>query len=131
MSCLKINRNIIIKYALYFLAACLLILLILSVKGFDELKDYCDAFFIGGFTFFAVGGLSFVNKQGGYDMFSYSAYYIFKSIGSADKNRKYRDYKEYIDKKSSLRSQNKFSYLPFIFIGLILIIIAIILFFLI
>ena len=86
-----------------------------------------DAFFIGGFIIFGIGGLAFIASTGFFDTLSYgfiSIWYLF--IKWTYKKGEHEKYYDYVERKRELREKKKdraFS-LYIILVGIFLIIIA-------
>lgn len=96
----------------------ILVLIVLFIKGFNEIRNYSDAFFVAGFIMLSIGGLVWVGNNGGFDSFSYSASYI---TGRATK---YDGYHDYINEKKQIRSKKKLSFLKFIICASVLLFIS-------
>ena len=87
-----------------------------------------DGLFLAGFFVFIIGLLSYVNNEGFFDSISYGFSVIPYSL-NIKKEKKYKDLYEYKEKKEKNRKENKLSPLGYIFISLIFLLIALILYF--
>ena len=93
-----------------------------------SLIDVVNGFFIGGAFLIGVAGLSVVTRYGSFDTFAYA----FSTLGYKyipNVNRKYEDLYDYKQKKNEKRIENRFSYLPYLVAGIILVLIALICYF--
>lgn len=115
------------KYIRLVITSVLLILVVLSIEGFNYLFAYMDAFFIAGLFMFACGGLSLINNEGMFDLFSYSGQYIVRKITGKELNR----YAEYVNEKQLVRKEKKYTNFSYFIVGAVLFLIAIIISFLI
>ena len=76
---------------------------------------------------FACGGLSLINNEGMFDLFSYSGQYIVRKITGKELNR----YAEYVNEKQLVRKEKKYTNFSYFIVGAVLFLIAIIISFLI
>ena len=77
---------------------------VMFIKGF-HLIGFLDGLFITGFTLITVAGLIWVIRNGGFDMFGYSGYYVFNH-----KSKKYSSYLDYQEKKNEERQKEQADY---------------------
>lgn len=94
----------------------------LVYNGWKTIVAYIDSTFISGVVLLCVSGLSFVGNQGTYDIFSYSFGKIFKKVKEAN-------YYDYVDHKNLERKKKVLSPLSYLFVGLFVIIISLVLLF--
>ena len=87
----------------------------------NELINYINGSFVGGFVLIGVGGLSWCASVGAYDMFSY----MFTKRGPNGYKPTLYDYSQ---AKREKCKQNKLSFLPYIVVGAVFVIISLILF---
>lgn len=111
------------KYLVSLVIMVLLIISILSSKGYNLLINYCNAFFISGALFIGIGCLSILTNFGAFDVFSYSGRYVVNRIRNVDVER----YPEYSENKKEKRKKFRFNFVPYMVLGLIALIVAIIL----
>lgn len=95
----------------------------LSIKGFNYLVNYCNAFFIAGALFIGIGLLSIVTNFGTFDIFSYSGRYVINRI----KNVSVERFPEYTDNKKEKRKKLKFEFVPYMVLGVLCLLVAIVL----
>ena len=103
----------------------LMALLVLIIKGFDKAINYCYAFFISVMLIVCVGWLSFVSNCGAFDIFGYSFKTIKDSL-TKEGIREYQNMNEYVESKKVKRTKEKLYFLPYIIIGGIFFLMAII-----
>lgn len=95
-------------------------LLVLFLKGFDHLLYYVDAFSVAGAISVLFGMLLWVTAAGAFTTFGYA----FSTFSS---ERKYKDLYEYTAAKEERRSKQKKTYMPFIVVGFVFLMISFIL----
>lgn len=88
--------------------------------SWTRVDSYMDGCFIGGFALIAIGGLSWINNLGGFDIASF--YIRRKNIGERKE-----DYYEYGERRKEERSRNKLTFLPYIIVGSLYLIASLIL----
>lgn len=94
----------------------------LSIKGFNYLVNYSNAFFIGGALFVGIGLLSIVTNLGTFDIFSYSGRYVINRIKNVDVDR----FPEYCENKKEKRKKLKFEFVPYLVLGIFALLVAVI-----
>ena len=113
---MNISKNKIIQSIVIGISMVLLLSLF-RINDFTVLF-LADCIFVAGVFLLGFTGLTFVSREGGYDMFGYSFYYVFKG-----RSKKYNDFKEYKDQKDIKRKKEKFDF-SMILVGIIFIIIS-------
>ena len=106
-------------------------LIYIILNGFDNIIYYCDACFISGFIIISISILSVLSYFGAFDTISYS-FYAFSRAFTKEKElgeKKYKDLVDYVEKKKNTRKKFAYSFLPYVYSGLLFMIAAIILFF--
>lgn len=111
------------KYLVSLVIMVVLIISSLSMKGFNLLVNYCNAFFIAAALFIGIGFLSILTNLGTFDVFSYSGKYVANRI----RNVNIEKYPEYTENKKEKRKKFRFNFVPYMVLGLIGLIVAIIL----
>lgn len=112
-----------LKYVVAIFVSIVIILIVLSSKGFKHLVSYCDGLFISGGVLIGVGLLSLLASYGSFDIFSYSGKYVYNKI----KNKSVERYPEYSKNKALNREKAQFGYIPYLVVGIMEIIISAIL----
>ncbi|MCR5349229.1 MAG: DUF3899 domain-containing protein [Bacilli bacterium] len=111
-------RNHWVKFIVAFLIAFANLAIFNSAAGsWTALISYCDGAFIGGASVVFIGGLSWVNSLGGFDLASY--YFGRKKTESG-----FEDYYQYVDRKKETRREDRFGFLPYLIVGVLYIIVA-------
>ncbi|HPX70525.1 MAG TPA: DUF3899 domain-containing protein [Bacillota bacterium] len=90
---------------------------VLAVRGADLLFYYVDAVSVGGAVVMFSGLLQLVHYLGVFDIFGYS-------FSMLKKQRRYRDFYEYSDAKREKRHCGEWYFMPFITVGVVLLIIG-------
>lgn len=103
----------------------LLIAIFLIIKGFNNIINYCNAFFVGGFAMFCIGCFSWLSNVGTFDIFGYS-WKTVKSSFSKSLKREYNSMYDYSESKRMKRESEKYNFLSYFIAGGIAIIVAII-----
>ncbi|MEG1565793.1 MAG: DUF3899 domain-containing protein [Bacilli bacterium] len=85
----------------------------------------CNCFFFVGSLVFAMLGLAFVNRTGIFDVVGYSFNSLFMSF-KHDAPKKFQDAYHYKEYKKKKRSFNPLPYLPYLLLGGISLIIALV-----
>lgn len=119
----KIFLHSPIKYLVSLVMVALIVVLALSIKGFNYLVNYANGFFIAGALLIGVGLLSICNNLGTFDIFGYSGKYVINRI----RNVNVEDFPEYTENKKEKRKKIRFEFVPYIVVGLFSLIVAIIL----
>lgn len=112
-----------IRFIVAFVIALGLLFLYVGLRGaeaWSALVFYSDGAFIGGFSAILIGGLSVVNGFGGFDMASY--YFRRRQIGPGQKEDLY----QYSTRKAEARKANRLAFLPYVIVGAIFVIFAIV-----
>lgn len=115
----KIKYIILISMSIVILVA----MLFIAEDGFKRVAAYQDAFFVASLFMLGFGGLSALGNLGTFDIFSYSGKYVFNRMRGKSVER----YHEFIENKSETRKTNKYGFGPFIVMGLLWMIVALIL----
>ena len=108
------------RYLVGLLLAAALVLVSLFIRGFDHLIYYVDSFGIAGGAVFLIGMLQLVSYWGAFDTFGYS-------FSSFRHKSRYEDLYEYTVKKQESRRVNELTFMPFIVVGLVFLLICLIL----
>jgi len=90
-------------------------------KTWAQLFGYCNGFFISGGSLLCIGVLVFCSNQGAFDIFSYLV--RRKKLDSGA----HEDLYQYSTRKKEERSKTSDSFVPYLFIGGIYLVIAVIL----
>lgn len=106
----KVFLHSVKKYILLFFISLGLVLLGLSLNGFDVPIYYVNSFFFAGFAMVCIGGLSIINYFGGYDFMSYAF-----SKRNPDGTRV--EYSAYISNKIEKRKTKTLPFGPYFVIG--------------
>ena len=93
------------------------VLLVLFLRGFDLLIFYVDAFSVAGGLSILFGLLLLVASEGAFNIFGYS----FSALRA---DRKYKDLYEYTVAKEKKQENQKKTFVPFIVVGFIFLIIS-------
>ncbi len=109
------------RYLIALAIATSITLIYLFTRGFKILFYYLDAFSIAGAVTFLIGCLSLVTFLGGFDTFGYG----FSSMRRGA-NRKYEDLYDYQTKKRELRKTKKWTFVPYMVVGIIFLLVALI-----
>ena len=107
-----------VKYILCLFYSLLVIAFYLASYGIT-LFNFIDASFIAGFSLVCVGGLSFCAQQGTFDIFSYS----FSKKGTPGHRITFYDYQQ---GKIEKRKKATFCFVPYLVVGVFLIIVTVI-----
>jgi uncharacterized membrane protein len=99
-------------------------IVLMLIRGFSTIV-FADGLFLAGAFMMGIAGLNFVSREGGYDMFGYSFYYVFKN-----KSGQYKDYKDYQEKNLLKKKKNKFDF-SLLITGVIFVLISLIIYFII
>lgn len=102
-------------------AILIFVLDLINVGRFDQFGSYCSAFGISAFFQLLLAGLAFVGNQGAFDIFGF--YPSRKRV-----NGKKENYREFVERKNKDRELTKFGFMPYIFVGLILLFFSLIFF---
>jgi len=89
------------------------------INGWNVLMNYVDAFFIAGASNILIGGLAWIGNTGAYDIFGY----VF-----ARKRPNITCLYDYTESKREKREKSKFSFIPWIVVGVFFLLISIILY---
>jgi len=108
------------RYLAAFLISFGIGLTILIINGFDKLIYYVNAFSVGGAITFLVGLLALLSSLGAFDTFGYAF--------STFRKRRHKDLYEYTLAKNEKRSLNRFTFVPYLVVGLLIFIVGMILF---
>lgn len=87
-------------------------LLVLYLRGFEQLMFYVDAFSVAGAVSVLFGMLLWVASAGAFSTFGYA----FSTLRS---ERKYKDLYEYTVAKEEKQAKQKKTYMPYILVGLV------------
>lgn len=98
------NKETFVKYFIKFSIGIMVAVVLMTIKGF-YLTVFADGLFLAGAFMMGIAGLSFVSREGGYDMFGYSFYYVFKG-----RSGQYRDFKDYQEKNIVKRKENRYDF---------------------
>ena len=115
------KKEILNKYFIKMTIGIMVATLFMLIKGFHILV-FCDGLFLAGAFMMGIAGLNFVSREGGYDMFGYSFYYVFKR-----KSEQYVDYKDYQDKNNAKRKRKCFDF-SLLFSGIFLVLLSFLIF---
>lgn len=118
----KIFLHSPMKYLISLGIMICVIIVFLSIKGFNYLVNYSNAFFIGGALFVGISLLSIVTNLGTFDIFSYSGRYVINRIKNVDVDR----FPEYCDNKKEKRKKLKFEFAPYLVLGVFALLVAVI-----
>lgn len=119
------------KSLVIFVIGLIISLIYLCTNGFNSAISYCNAFFISGFIIIAISILSTLSYFGAFDTISYS-FYSLGRVFTKEKEmgeKKYKDLVDYVEKKKATRKKFLYSFLPYVYSGLIFMLASIILFF--
>jgi hypothetical protein len=108
-----------VRYIVAFVISSVIALLYLIINGWNYKIYYLDAFTTGGMVTVLFGLLVLVSHFGAFDTFAYG-FSTFK------RNRRYKDLVEYTDAKRIKRASNHFTFMPYVTVGLLFIIIGLI-----
>lgn len=106
-----------VRYIVALVINAVVALVVLSVRGFDLKIYYVDAFSAAGGVSVFFGLLLWVAAAGAFDTMGYG----FSVIGG---NRKYKDLYEYTVRKKEKRGRQKKTYMPYIVVGIIFLMIS-------
>lgn len=106
-----------VRYAVALVLNIVIALIVLLVRGFDLKIYYVDAFSAAGGVSVFFGLLLWVAAAGAFDTVGYG----FSTFGS---NRKYKDLYEYTVRKKEKRSRQKMTYMPYITVGIVFLVIS-------
>lgn len=109
------------KYLILIIIGIILMVINVGVKGdWQYIGFYIDGAFIAGTVLILLGGLSFVNYEGTFDIFSY--------LGTKrTKNGQKITYREYSEVVKEEKIKKGYVFIPYIIVGIIYILIGIIL----
>ncbi len=94
-----------------------LTLLVLLIRGFELKIYYVDAFSVAGAVSILLGLLFWITAAGAFDTIGYG----FSTLSS---NRKYKDLYEYTVGKKEKRSRQNRTFLPYIVVGVVFLLIS-------
>ena len=103
------------KYIISILIAAVIVFINVKNKGSYTI-NYANGFFIAGFSFCCIGGLSVLSHFGAYDFFSYAFY----------RKKANLDYQTYIEQKVTKRKNNNIPYGPYFATGAFFILVSLI-----
>lgn len=113
------------KYIVLSILALAIILYYVLFFGATKVIVYVNAFFLAGAILIALGGLSIVTNQGAFDMFQYSG----RTFGNMFRRNinpvRKETYAEFLEEQKEKRVKKKYAFGPYIFIGVILLIISV------
>lgn len=118
----KMFLHSLVKYIVSLIIGIILVITTLSIKGFSYLVSYEDAFFIAGAVVIFIGILSLLSNYGAFDLLAYSGKYVY----NMSKKRKVERYPDYVENKIAIRKKMKYKWIPYVVVGCVFIIIAII-----
>ena len=104
------------------LIICAVITLTYLFNNTFEMLYWSNALFISGVVSLSTGLLSLSQDLGTFDGVSYTTMRLARNILS--RPQRYDNIKEYIDEKEARKDKSKITYMPYIVIGVILIIIG-------
>lgn len=114
-------KKYVVSACLSFIGAVVLVLL----RGYNNIVSYCDAAFVVGFVFVSVGIISLLSSAGAFDTFGYSINALARKKEQA---KQYDDLYDYVEKKKEKRKGNKYNSVPYFVVGIFWIIISLVLF---
>ncbi len=91
-------------------------------KNWNSLDNYCDGFFIGGFSIICIGCLSVLNYFGAFDVFQYT-------FRRKPKNSPSESLYDFSNRKKETRHSGTKHFIPYFIIGSFYLIISLVLFF--
>ncbi len=100
-------------------------LLYLVMNGFDQLINYCNAFFVAGIVIFLFAALLWVANEGTFDIFGYS-FSNLKASFSKEVEKKYESLAQYTEIKTTQRKKKEKKFTNLFISGAIFMIIGII-----
>lgn len=109
------------KYLILIIIGIILIIINIGVKGnWKYIGFYADGAFIAGVVLILLGGLSFVNYEGAFDIFSY--------LGTKrNENGRKLTFAEYGEVLKEEKKKKGFVFIPYIIVGFIYILLGVIL----
>jgi hypothetical protein len=123
----KIFFHKTLNYIVISIISIIIFVVVFLVRGYDKLQSYLDAAFVTCIFDLCMSGLSATTNQGVFDSLGYGFDRMFKSVFTG--HYKYRDLIEFKDARVEKRERNKYTWAPYLVIGLIFVIITIILYF--
>lgn len=105
------------RYAGALILNIVLVLAVLFVRGFELRIYYVDAFGVAGAVSVFLGLLSWIAAAGAFDTIGYG----FSTLRS---DRRYRDLYEYTVRKKEKRSRQKKTFLSYVIVGFVFLIIS-------
>lgn len=116
------KENLVRFIISFMLVVVITVIYNLVYDGWKTIVAYIDSTFISGIVLLCISGLSFVGNQGTYDIFSYSFGKMFKKVKEAN-------YYDYVDNKNLERKKKVYTPLSYLFVGLFVIIVSLVLLF--
>lgn len=107
-----------VRYIVALVLNIAVVLIVLCVRGFEVRSYYVDAFSAAGAASVFFGLLLWVAAAGAFDMFGYG----FSTFGTV---RKYRDLYEYTVRKKEQRGRQNKTYMPYIVVGLVFLLVSV------
>lgn len=106
-----------IKYIVSLVVSLLLMVLYCAIRNtWSSPMMYSNGLFIGGFTMVSVGLLNLLNNFGAYDMWAY--------VFTRKRKKEGITLAEYSEIKAEERKKTRFSFVPFVTVGLFAIIVS-------
>lgn len=113
-------KSIYFKYIILFLLSFLIVITYHSINNSWKLIDgNCNAFFIAGATMILLGALDICIHFGALDIFSY----MFVN----HKKEENKTFYDYCETKKEKRKKTQLSFLPYIIVGVIFVLVSIVL----
>jgi hypothetical protein len=113
----------LITYIIILSISILFYIAFVFILGYKYKTSYTDSCFIVSVIWISVGLLNLISKDGFFDMFQYSGKYIVKKFTQRQMET-YQDFKD--NKEAKKKKTANYSFGPFLAIGLILLVIAIV-----
>ncbi len=107
------------KYIVSFILGLVLTIIYLINNGFSYYINYVNGISIAGLVILFLSLLSLVTSFGAFDFFNYSFVKVFNRT-------KYKHMNDFLEDKRIYREKNKFGFVPYVIVGLLYIIVALI-----
>lgn len=98
------------KYTVSFVIGAAIAILVMNMRGIFALTDFkdimrilSDSFFVSGVCLSSAGLILFVSNDGLFDIFGFSIQLLFGALKRNVRERKYKDFYEYKEKREKKR----------------------------
>ena len=119
------TRTYLIHSAVALSIAVTAFCLVFFLRKLYTFTGYCDAFFISSIITLCCSGFAFVHRSGTFDVLHYGMSRLLAQWTHKDE-KKYANAGDYHEVMKEKRQSNPFPYLPYLILGSVLLVIAIV-----